>query len=215
MIFDNALTGRAISPPHRSGLTGHLRQKSKVQVQPQRLSLDVSMQTVGVKDVDFSRLRFLIVDDNPYMRRILRTLLHSFGAREVHEAEDGASGLEAYSNHAPDLVILDWVMPIFDGVELTQMIRQPEVTANPFVPIILITAHTGKHRVLAARDAGVTEVLAKPISAKALHERIVASISRPRKFIRTDTYFGPEPRRELAPSTLDGPELPYHAPANA
>lgn len=172
------------------------------------------MQSVEAKDVDFNRLRFLIVDDNPYMRRILRTLLHGFGAREVHEAEDGASGLEAYSNHAPDLVILDWVMPIFDGVELTQMIRQPEVTANPFVPIILLTAHTGKHRVLAARDAGVTEVLAKPISAKALHERIVASISRPRKFIRTDTYFGPEPRRELTPSTSDKPVLPHQASAN-
>lgn len=172
------------------------------------------MRSVEAKDVDFNRLRVLIVDDNPHMRRILRTLLHSFGTREVHEAEDGAAGLEAYSNHAPDLVILDWVMPIFDGVELTQMIRQPEVTANPFVPIILLTAHTGKQRVLAARDAGVTEVLAKPISAKALHERIVASISRPRKFIRTDTYFGPEPRRELTPSTSDRPAFPHQAAAN-
>ena len=173
------------------------------------------MRSVEAKDVDFNRLRFLIVDDNPHMRRILRTLLHGFGAREVHEAEDGAAGLEAYSNHAPDVVILDWLMPIFDGVELTQMIRQPEVTANPFVPIILLTAHTGKTRVLAARDAGVTEVLAKPISAKSLYDRIIASVSSPRKFIRTETYFGPEPRRELAPLASDKLGLPYQAPVNA
>src|SRR5690606_17243350 len=44
--------------------------------------------------IDFNRLRFLVIDDNAHMRRILRTLLHGFGAREVFEAEDGASGLE-------------------------------------------------------------------------------------------------------------------------
>ncbi|HWM49293.1 MAG TPA: response regulator [Xanthobacteraceae bacterium] len=162
-----------------------------------------------MQSVDFNRLRFLIVDDNPHMRRILRTLLHSFGAREVHEADDGASGLEAYSNHAPDVMILDWVMPIFDGLELTQMIRQPDLTTNPFVPIIMLTAHTGKRCILAARDAGVTEVLAKPISARSLHERIVSVVAKPRKFIRTETYFGPEPRRELKPLASD--MLPYQA----
>ncbi len=164
-----------------------------------------------MQSVDFNRLRFLIVDDNPHMRRILRTLLHSFGAREVHEADDGASGLEAYSNHAPDVVILDWVMPIFDGIELTQMIRQPDLTTNPFVPIIMLTAHTGRRCVLAARDAGVTEVLAKPISARSLHERIVSVIAKPRKFVRTDTYFGPEHRRELKPLASDPGGLPYPA----
>jgi len=148
-------------------------------------------------NVDFTRLRFLVVDDNPHTRRILRTLLHGFGAREVHEAEDGASGLESYSAHLPDVVILDWVMPIFDGIELTQMIRQPDFIINPFVPIILLTAYTDRQRVIVARDAGVTEVLAKPISAKVLHQRIVAVLTRPRKFIRTDTYFGPEPRTEI------------------
>ena len=66
----------------------------------------------------------------------------------------------------PDIVITDWAMPIFDGLELTQMIRQPGANANPFVPIIMLTGHSEKKRVIAARDAGVTEFLAKPISAK-------------------------------------------------
>src|SRR5579871_4263515 len=76
--------------------------------------------------IDFNKLRFLICDDNPHMRRILRTLLHSFGAREVYEAEDGATALEMYTHYVPDIVITDWSMPIFDGLELAQMIRQPE-----------------------------------------------------------------------------------------
>jgi CheY-like chemotaxis protein len=155
--------------------------------------------------IDFNRLRFLVVDDNAHMRRILRTLLHGFGARDVFEAEDGATGLEAFTHHAPDIVICDWAMPIFDGLELMQMIRQPGANANPYVPIIMMTGHSEKKRVTAARDAGVTEFLAKPISAKALHQRIINIVANPRPFIKTKTYFGPDRRRNVS-ANYSGPE---------
>jgi DNA-binding response OmpR family regulator len=96
-------------------------------------------------------------------------------------------------------------MPIFDGLELTQMIRQPGGNANPYVPIIMMTGHSEKRRVTAARDAGITEFLAKPVSAKGLYERIVSVIVNPRPFIKTKTYFGPD-RRRSAVSTYTGPE---------
>ena len=155
--------------------------------------------------IDFNRLRFVIIDDNAHMRRILRTLLHIFGAREVIEAEDGAAGLEAFMQHVPDIVITDWAMPIFDGLELTRMIRQPGANANPFVPIIMVTGHSEKQHVMAARDAGVTEFLVKPLSAKALYERILNVVINPRPFVRTKTYFGPDRRRGVA-SNYTGPE---------
>ena len=53
--------------------------------------------------IDFNRLRFLVIDDNAHMRRIVRTLLHGFGAREVYEAEDGAAGLDAFTHYLPDI----------------------------------------------------------------------------------------------------------------
>jgi len=155
--------------------------------------------------IDFNKLRFLICDDNPHMRRILRTLLHSFGAREVYEAEDGATALEMYSHSAPDILICDWAMPIFDGLELTQIIRQPDAIGNPYVPIIMLTGHSEKRRVMVARDAGVTEFLAKPISAKALYQRILSVVAHPRPFIRTKNYFGPDRRRNTN-SAYIGPE---------
>ena len=155
--------------------------------------------------IDFNRLRFVVIDDNAHMRRIVRMLLHGFGAREVHEAEDGAAGLEAFTSNAPDIVITDWAMPIFDGLELTQMIRQPGANANPFVPIIMLTGHSEKKRVMAARDAGITEFLAKPLSAKALYERIANVVLNPRPFVRTKTYFGPDRRRNGNPG-YSGPE---------
>jgi|HubBroStandDraft_2_1064218.scaffolds.fasta_scaffold25808_3 two-component system chemotaxis response regulator CheY len=150
--------------------------------------------------IDFNRLRFLVIEDSAHMRRILRTLLHGFGAREVYEAEDGASGLESFSHFMPDIVIADWVMPIFDGLELAQMIRQPGANANPYVPIIMLTGHSDKKRVMIARDAGVTEFLAKPISAKSLYVRILNVVVKPRPFVKTKTYFGPDRRRNVNPN---------------
>jgi two-component system, chemotaxis family, chemotaxis protein CheY len=155
--------------------------------------------------VNFNRLRFLIVDDNVHMRRIMRALLNGYGSREVYEAEDGAGGLEAFMQYVPDIVITDWVMPIFDGLELTQMIRQPGTNANPYVPIIVLTGHSEKTRVVGARDAGITEFLAKPISAAALYERIFTLVVNPRPFIKTRTYFGPDRRRNVNPNYV-GPE---------
>jgi two-component system chemotaxis response regulator CheY len=155
--------------------------------------------------INFNRLRFLVIDDSAHMRRLLRTLLHGFGARDVYEAEDGATGLEAFTNYVPDIIITDWAMPVFDGLELTQMIRQHGANANPYVPIIMLTAHSEKKRVTTARDAGITEFLAKPISAKALYQRIMNAVANPRPFIKTKTYFGPDRRRNIN-SNYVGPE---------
>jgi two-component system, chemotaxis family, chemotaxis protein CheY len=154
--------------------------------------------------IDFNRLRFLVIDDNAYMRKIVRTLLSGFGARTVWEAEDGAIGIDVFSKNLPDIVITDWDMPMFSGIELTQMIRQPDGNANPFVPIIMLTANTEYGRVIKARDAGVTEFLAKPVSAKSLYVRILHIVLHPRPFIKTENYFGPDRRRSTA--EYKGPE---------
>lgn len=155
--------------------------------------------------IEFHRLRFLVVDDNMHMRRIVRQLLHGFGSREIYEAEDGATGLEGFNSHNPDIVITDWTMPILDGLELTQMIRKPDANSNPYVPIIMLSGHSEKSRVIQARDAGVTEFLTKPIAAKALYERILSVVLNPRPFIKTATYFGPDRRRNVNPN-YSGPE---------
>jgi len=147
--------------------------------------------------IGFNRLRFLVLGDNAHMRRILRTLWHGFGARDVYEAEAGAAGPEAFTHY-----VTDWAMPIFDGLELTQMIRQPGPNSNPYAGVIMLTGHSEKKRVTDARDAGVTEFLAKPISAKGLyqHQRIVNVVANPRPFIKTKIYFGPDRRRNVNPN---------------
>jgi two-component system chemotaxis response regulator CheY len=155
--------------------------------------------------IEFDKLRFLVIEDNPHMRRILKALLQGFGSREIYEAADGMGGIEAFAKFTPDIVIIDWAMPMLDGLDFVQMIRQPDSNASPFTPIIMLTGHSERKRVMAARDAGVTEFMVKPISANALHRRILSVVASPRRFIRTKTYFGPDRRRSSSP-TYTGPE---------
>lgn len=147
--------------------------------------------------IDFEKLRFVVADDNAHMRRIVRTLLRAYGSREIYEAEDGASALEAVENFSPDILITDVKMPIFDGIELTKMIRNPDGFKQPYIPIIILTAYTERKRVLQARDAGATEFLCKPVSANALYKRIQNVIENPRPFIKVASYFGPDRRRNV------------------
>jgi DNA-binding response OmpR family regulator len=85
------------------------------------------------------------------------------------------------------------------------MIRQPGANGNPYAPIIMLTGHSEKKRVVAARDAGVTEFLAKPISAKSLYQRVMNVVANPRPFIKTKNYFGPDRRRNVNQNYI-GPE---------
>ena len=153
----------------------------------------------------FENLKALIVDDNVHMRSLLRSLLNSVGIKDISEAGNGLQAITVMREKKCDLVLSDMAMKPMDGIDFTRDIRNSESSPNPFVPIIMVTGHTEKHRVEAARDAGVTEFLAKPISAKGLYQRIVNVVANPRPFIKTKTYFGPD-RRRSASSNYVGPE---------
>ena len=129
------------------------------------------------------------------MRALLRALLGSVGVKEIAEAAHGQAAIDVLRERRSDLVLTDLAMKPMDGLEFTRHVRSNPLSPNPFVPIIMITGHTEKHRVEAARDAGVTEFLAKPITAHNLFSRIAEIMERPRAFVRCDNYFGPDRRR--------------------
>jgi len=129
------------------------------------------------------------------MRSLLRALLNSIGIKDISEAAHGGTAVEILRERKCDLVLTDLAMKPMDGLEFTRHVRGSEQSPNPFVPIIMITGHTERHRVEAARDAGVTEFLAKPITAANLFARIAEIVERPRAFVKCDSYFGPDRRR--------------------
>lgn len=156
-------------------------------------------------DYNLESLNIMIVDDNRHMRFLVKTILNSLGVRRVYEAEDGQSGLRSLRDFEADIVICDWKMEPMDGIEFTYLIRNGDDSPNVYVPIIMLTGHTELNRVTEARDAGVNEFLAKPVSVEKLYKRIKTILESPRQFIRTTGYFGPDRRRRDDPSYM-GPE---------
>ncbi|MEY3235033.1 response regulator [Aquidulcibacter sp.] len=142
----------------------------------------------------------MIVDDNQHMRGILKELLRAAGVSEIKEASDPVEAFEYMKASAVDLLLVDLAMPLIDGVEFTKMIRTSEDSPNPFLPIIMITGHSERSRVNAARDAGVNEFLVKPVTAKSLMERLTLIVNKPRNFVKSKLYFGPDRRRRRDPN---------------
>jgi two-component system chemotaxis response regulator CheY len=112
--------------------------------------------------------KVLVVDDSGTMRKILSRALTSVGFTEIVEAADGNEGLSAFQQHAFDLVMTDWNMPVKSGLELTREIR----AAGSSVPIFMVTTEGEKGRVLEAIRAGITDYMTKPFTADVLREKL-------------------------------------------
>ncbi|SPU52012.1 Chemotaxis protein CheY [Brevundimonas vesicularis] len=149
--------------------------------------------------ISLKSLNVLLADDNQNMRAIASAVLHSADIRNVYEAAEGATAFDLLRRHAIDLAIVDFNMFPLDGVEFTRLVRTSPDSPNPFLPIIMMTGHSERSRVYEARDAGVTEFIVKPITAKAVLDRLNAVIMRPRPFIKSRDYVGPCRRRRDAP----------------
>lgn len=138
----------------------------------------------------------LVVDDNRHMRQLVESILHALGVKHVCQAGDAAQAFKELQHFNADVIIVDWHMEPLDGLDFVRLVRTAKDSPNPYVPIIMLSGYTEYRRVTEARDAGVHEFLAKPISAKALYQRFAAIIDNPRPFIRTKNYFGPDRRRQ-------------------
>jgi two-component system, chemotaxis family, chemotaxis protein CheY len=145
------------------------------------------------------QLRVLIVEDNEHMRSLLRALLLALGIRQIFECSEGSEGLKLLSERRPDIVLTDLSMAPMDGLTFTQEVRRLPSDNDCVVPIIMVTGHTERRRVEAARDAGVNEILVKPVTPSGLYQRIEEIIMRPRPFVRAPNYCGPCRRRRNNP----------------
>ncbi len=153
---------------------------------------------------NFDHVRVLIIEDNQPMLEICKTLMLTFGVGEVLTARNGDDGFKVFCRENPDIVISDWMMAPTDGISMTRRIRNDAMSPNRYVPVILMTGFSEKKRVVQARDSGVTEFLVKPFTARDLYKRIAQIIERPRQFVRSEDFFGPDRRRKAA-ENFSGP----------
>lgn len=157
------------------------------------------------KDLRLEELRVMLIDDNADMRRLVKSLLHAMSIRSVIECGDGGDALQELGTRKIDLIITDWAMEPIDGVEFVKLLRTAPDSPCPRVDVIMLTGNAELDQVIQARNAGVTEFLAKPISAEKLYTRVISVIKHPRPFIQSKGYTGPD-RRRIYPGSYMGEE---------
>ena len=143
------------------------------------------------------KLVVLIADSNAYTRKLTRMMMVNLGAKSIYEATDGMAALDAIRTINPDVMILDWDMPILDGREVMRIVRSPGVFPKPNLPIIMLTDRGLRSRVTMAIRLGVHEFLVKPISPLILQQRLLGIVLNPRPMVRAGKYYIPMPRRRV------------------
>lgn len=154
--------------------------------------------------IDFSHVRFLIVDSNRLMGRLVKDILAMLGSFQVTPARDYDQAVAALRAGNIDVVITEWNLKPRSGVELLDFIRNDGTSPDRMLPVIMLTANSEVEFVVESRDKGVTEFLAKPFTADGLYRRLVSVVARPRDFVSVKGYFGPDRRRQQLP--FDGPD---------
>lgn len=139
------------------------------------------------------------------MRTILKMSLGACGLDDIILTTSGGEAFQIIVGTEPDLVITDWRMAGGGGIELVRRIRTAPNSPDPFLPIVMLSGYAHREQVMEARDAGVTDFLVKPITAKNLLARIIAVIEHPRPFISAPNFFGPNRRSGRSNPDYDGP----------
>ena len=143
----------------------------------------------------------LVVDPDLPIANIIKHVLNSLGFGNIIIRHSGAEAAEIFKSQTIDFIITDFDMTTVDGEQsFVEFVRNSPESPNPSVPVIMLTGHTEQQEVEMARDLGVSEIAAKPFTAKSLCDRIVRIIENPRSFIITKRYTGPDRRRKT-----DGP----------
>lgn len=148
--------------------------------------------TINLRD-----LIILIADPSAYLAMLIHSMLRGFGATKVFEVRNSTDALRALSEQKIDLLLCDSRLPPHGGLELTRNLRRNVQNENRTVPVLVMTSDTRETTIKSARDAGANMVIAKPLSPANLYDRLTWVAFNPRKFVDTDSYFGPDRRFKI------------------
>ena len=140
------------------------------------------------------RANVLIVSSNSHVRGILRDLFICIDMANLKAVDTGESGLNLLSKNSYDLCIFDLDTGSMTPFEFVSGARAPR-NERPFLPIIMVSDKTDPAYIEDARDVGITEFLAKPITPANFYGRLRDAMERPRSLVYSSTYAGPDRRR--------------------
>jgi DNA-binding response OmpR family regulator len=146
--------------------------------------------------IDFSKVRFLIVDPNALALQMLNDILSMLGANYIRRAADYDKAMAVVAEGGIDIVITERDIVPKSGIDMLDFIRRDPASRDRLLPVIVLTARSEEPFVIEARDHGANEFVAKPYTVDSLYKRLAAIIAFPRPYVNAPTYFGPERRRK-------------------
>jgi len=149
--------------------------------------------------INIKGLVFLVADANPYFSRIVVGLLRSFGANSVIEVRNSFDAIQMLNSQKVDILLCDDKLPPHGGLQVTHAIRRKRDNENRTIPILIMAGNARESLVKIARDAGANMVMAKPVSATSLYDRLTWIAFNPRQFVDTANYYGPDRRFKNEP----------------
>ncbi|MAN80648.1 MAG: two-component system response regulator [Rhodospirillaceae bacterium] len=146
-------------------------------------------------EYDLSDIKVLVAEDYAPMRKLLGQILFELNVGEFQMVASGQEAIQFLEDYPADLLLVDNIMDPIGGTDLTRLVRAGKTPADRHIPIIMVSGETSKELIIGARDAGVNEFLAKPISTRMVYQRFMNIIENPRPFVGTDDFYGPDRRR--------------------
>lgn len=127
----------------------------------------------------YERLQVLVVDDESFVRTIVKQMLRALGIIHIREADEGAAALREVQMFPPDVIICDLNMEPIDGLVFVQMLRSHQETSLREIPVIILTGKADLGSVKEAASRGINAYLVKPVALQALRSRLDAVIDDP------------------------------------
>lgn len=145
---------------------------------------------------NFKDVRVLVVESSPQLFSLFKNVLRMFTVPDenIDSAYSMEEGWKKFKEGNHDLIIVDWLETPDRGIQLTQIIRHDSESPNPYVPVLMTAGSGHLSRVKKARDGGVSDFLVKPFTAKTLADKLTRIIEKPRPFVLSDEYTGPDRR---------------------
>lgn len=122
------------------------------------------------------KTRILVVDDQPFIRNMVKAILKGFGLNDITTVDDGNRAIDHLNDNEFDVVICDWNMPVVQGIDVLRHIRS--MGHNSKIPFIMLTAEAYRENIVLALEAGVSDYISKPFTPDILGEKLAGVIAR-------------------------------------
>jgi DNA-binding response OmpR family regulator len=143
--------------------------------------------------------RILVIDADVELAHVLKAMLREMGFVDVHLTRSGKDAISLMQTMNFDFIITEWNTQQVDGLKLLEFVRRSPQSANPTIPIIMLTGRAEKVDVATARNYGINEYVIKPFTAKSIYSRLERIIEQPRGFVVAKSFVGPDRRSKAQP----------------